>query len=164
MKPVARAVRAGSQPLLSLLGLLLHIANSRPPILREKAFYELKTALLHRFGARDGYDIQRITKTCYACKGTGIYRHEYYGRMLCNRCWSGVYQDSLIKLDRWRLGGYAFHEPADRIEHSAHCELANWRSGGGRKTAASPARTLKATSSIDAGAVTGPLSALTGCS
>jgi hypothetical protein len=55
-----------------LLGFMLHVANTRPPILRTKDFYDLKTALLHRFGAPDGYDIQRITKTCYGCEGTGI--------------------------------------------------------------------------------------------
>jgi hypothetical protein len=39
----------------------------------------------------------------------------------------------LIKLDRWVLGGYIFHEPVDRIEHAAHSKLTAWwrpESGG----------------------------------
>lgn len=161
MNPVARSIRALRKPLLYLLGLPLHVANSRPPVLREQSFYQLKSDLLHRFAEPDGYDIQRIIKTCYACKGTGIYDHRYYGRMRCNRCWSGIYQDSLIKLDRWRLGDYVFHEPIDRIEHSPHNGTALWWR---RKTAANLARRLKDMLSIAAGPVTGPPNVPIGCS
>ena len=113
-------------PLLRLLGLVLHIANSRPPILGTKTFYELKSELTRRFGTPDGYDIQHIQKTCHGCNGTGIYRHAYLGRVSCNRCWDGLYKDSLIKLDRWRLGAHTFHCPVDRIEHASRRLTSPW--------------------------------------
>lgn len=104
------------KPLLSLLGLFLHVANTSPPILRKQEFYALKQGLLVRWGTADGYDIQHIKKECYGCKGTGIYDHDYYGEVTCNRCYEGVYQDAWIKLDRFKLGGYAFHCPTDRVD------------------------------------------------
>jgi len=95
---------------LALLGWVLHIANTRPHVIRDKEFYELKTRLLKRWGEPDGLDLQHIYKPCFTCDGTGK-----YGRQECRKCWgTGAYQEFWTLLQRYKLGGYAFHHPLDR--------------------------------------------------
>lgn len=97
-----------------LLGFILHVANSSPPILRKGDFYELKTWLLQKWGTPDGFDVQHIQKLCWSCDGSGIYKHWRYGRIKCNRCYHGWYQDDYIRLDRYMLGNFLFHHPVKR--------------------------------------------------
>lgn len=103
-----------------IIGLFLHIANSSPPFLWKDEFYSIKRALLKRYGAFVGREIQHIEKTCYTCDGTGIY---YYYRSwdgsihykeLCYRCKNGIYAEYWVLLDKFKLGKYYFHIPRGR--------------------------------------------------
>ena len=94
----------------TLLGWVLHVANTRPHIIRRNEFYELKTKLLKRWGEPDGLDVQHIYKMCWTCDGSGR-----YGRQECRKCYgTGAYQNYYTLLQRYRLGGYSFHRPLDR--------------------------------------------------
>lgn len=108
--------------LLNLLGDVLHIANSRPPLIRQREFYALKDKLLQRYGTSDGFDVQHIKKECWSCDGTGKayrdafvfgqWRSVYVGK--CFRCNNGVYHEFWVRLERYRLGRHTFHIPKER--------------------------------------------------
>lgn len=66
-------------------------------------FYELKLKILLRFGVRDGHDLQKIVKMCYACGGEGNG---------CTRCDDGVYSVRYHPLARFQIEGWVFHAPA----------------------------------------------------
>lgn len=95
-----------------LLGLFLHIANSSPPIIGRKEFYELKTRLLKRWGRLVANDWQHIVKECWNCEGRGTigcYRCRTYGMG------DGIWDEFYVWLERWKLGNYEFHIPRERI-------------------------------------------------
>jgi hypothetical protein len=97
-----------------IIGLLLHIANSSPPILGREEFYAIKTKLLERYGTFVRNDLQYIEKGCFACDGTGRYP-AHYERGFCRRCWgSGLYEAFYVILRLYRLGDYEFHTPTKR--------------------------------------------------
>lgn len=94
-----------------ILGGLLFIANSTP----SRSFYVLKNDLLKRFGTPDGCDIQHIVKWCWSCEQTGIHKG-YYGEQKCFKCdGTGIYDNALIRLLRFRLGSHVFHIPDGSI-------------------------------------------------
>jgi hypothetical protein len=94
--------------------LLLHLANSRPPVC-SRAFYDLKSNLLRRHGRRDGYDVQEIIKKCW-----GPWNHEgdsigCTGKPDCRCGGTGIFRRDIHGLERWRWGGFVFHCPIDRV-------------------------------------------------
>lgn len=108
--PTLDAAARRRQVLLRPLGWLLAVANADPGVHR-RDFYALKDRLLTRFGVCVGEDVQRIVRECwgtsdnYACDGAS-----------CRRCGgTGVWDTSLILLQRWSLGGYVFHRPDRRV-------------------------------------------------
>ncbi len=91
------------------LAVVLHHANSQPPSAAKQEFYELKQAILERYGWRDGDDWQHIFKPCWG--------HHYYGcGDDCEKCGgTGVYSRVYVHLERWRLGTrHVFHRPVKR--------------------------------------------------
>jgi hypothetical protein len=103
------------------LGRLLHLANSDVPLFGNEQFYAIKERMLREWGTRDGEDWQHIRKECWTCHGTGIFSDFGYP-LRCNRCTRGVYDEKWIRLERWRLGGYVFHRPAETY----HCSEPPW--------------------------------------
>ena len=92
----------------STLGLLLHVANTRPPWIGRDRFYALKDALLKRYGTHTGTVVQHIIKECFSCDGTGLWR----GQDTCWKCnGSGIFDEFWTVLDCHELGGYRFHSP-----------------------------------------------------
>ncbi len=98
-----------------LLGLILHHANRRPPILYKTEFYALKTKLLLKRGIRTGTSFQHIKKECFRCDH-GIYHSRYWASY--EPCWvcsgTGVYEEFWTELANYRLGRYSFHIPIER--------------------------------------------------
>lgn len=94
-----------------LLGFILHVANTSPPIgLLKDRFYAMKQRILELFGTLDGHDIQYITKRCWGSYGYAGCQGED-----CPKCGgSGIYNFFWVKLERWQLGSYTFHRPIDR--------------------------------------------------
>lgn len=95
---------------------LLHIANSRPPASKGKRdrFYAMKMRILRRFGTEDGHDLQYIPgKICFSCDGTGDMDDKHD----CYKCGGdGWFKSPVwVLLKRWKLGGYSFHEPLQRL-------------------------------------------------
>ena len=104
------------------IGKLLHVANSYPDAVDKAAFYRMKSIILKRLGTRDGFDIQHIKgKKCFTCGGSGIYTGYHFNsgdewNEPCWRCWGGWYKRPVwVVLDRYRLGGFVFHQPACRL-------------------------------------------------
>lgn len=98
-----------------LKAMLLHYANSQPPINRTE-FYALKERLLRKHGKCVGGDIQEIRKECWGPWG------DQYGERAgclgakCHRCnGTGVFEIKWISLERWEWCGYVFHRPAFRL-------------------------------------------------
>lgn len=97
-----------------LLGLVLHVANTSPPILGRSEFYKLKTQLLQRHGRLVAHDWQHIVKPCWGPDERGC------GEKGCYRCRRrmykpGVWMEFYVWLERWQLGGYEFHVPRERV-------------------------------------------------
>lgn len=108
--------------MIKTIGKLLHVANSYPDAVDKEAFYRMKTIILKRLGTRDGFDIQHFEgKICWSCHGTGVYMgsHTYSGDTwhdICDHCVNGWYKRPVwVVLDRYRLGGFVFHQPAERL-------------------------------------------------
>lgn len=93
------------------LAVVLHHANSQPPSAAKQEFYELKQAILERYGWQDGEDWQKIEHPCW---GESRYDpcHED-----CGKCGgTGIYWRVFVRLERWRLGDrHVFHRPAERF-------------------------------------------------
>ena len=98
-----------------ILGLILHIGNSRPLFGYRDEFYALKTQLLEQYGLFIQQDVQLILKPCWTCDQTGVFTK--YGKW--EACWScagtAFYSRFKSKLDRYELGGYSFHIPRGRV-------------------------------------------------
>lgn len=103
-----------------ILGELLFLANSDPPLPQKRAFYSMKNTILERWASVVEVDLQHIVKPCYYCNGTGwVTRNKYgaddvlYARFeVCPRCGrTGKYDEFWVYLFRYRLGGHEFHSP-----------------------------------------------------
>ncbi len=95
-----------------MIAKLLHIANSDPPSNKHwrDRFYAMKNRIVHRWAKPDGFDLQAFEgKKCWTCGGDGLW--DEYNE--CRRCeGTGWYRSPrVIRLNRWRLGRYTFHEP-----------------------------------------------------
>jgi hypothetical protein len=112
-----------------LLGRFLHLANSDPGFGDErKAFYAIKDRILTRWGEPDGTDVQHIAgKTCFGCDGTGQFVHYSGDQDYCERCGgSGWWRHpAWVVLQRYRLGGYSFHIPRERVYHEPQPNVTN---------------------------------------
>lgn len=88
------------------LGWLLYLANARMSgSVYRRERYALKDRLLHRFGTRVGDDVQHIVEDCWGYYDDG----RCLGRS-CTKCGgTGVYDERVILLERWQLGGRIFH-------------------------------------------------------
>lgn len=85
------------------------IANSGHP----PGFYPFKDRFLKRFATFDGYDQQIITKECWTCEGSGLYRADE----TCRSCGGdGVYRTDKHWLERWILCGSIYHRPLNYSE------------------------------------------------
>lgn len=94
-----------------LIGWLLYNANSSPPMIRRKEFYDLKTRLLQKYATPGPNDFQHFPqKDCFHC-----WSHHHcwdcddFGH--CCRCdGTGIYLPEIwITLHTWTLGGFVFH-------------------------------------------------------
>ena len=78
----------------------------------KRMFYDFKTKFLKEHTLHDGYDLQKITKTCWTCGGSGTHWTE-------DICWScdgtGIYENVNVALSRYVLNGNVFHVPVGRI-------------------------------------------------
>lgn len=107
-----------------LLGELLHLANSRPPLWRSE-FYRIKDRLLILHGKWNGVHLQHIVKECFGCAGEGRKMERWYfgdgewitlkaGR--CARCaGTGKYDEFWVTLRSIQLGRRSFHLPIERF-------------------------------------------------
>jgi hypothetical protein len=79
------------------------LANSHPSNHWKKHWwFPFKEKFLARYAVRDGYDLQIIEHSCYACDGMG-----------CHRCEDGIYSRHEIPLQRWLFpNGDLYHKPA----------------------------------------------------
>jgi hypothetical protein len=91
----------------NILGLLLHIANSKPNSVARHPFYALKVKLLQQYGRLIGYDLQHIVYHCWNCEA---------GCERCNTqgCGNGVWEQVWVRLERWQMGTYIFNVPIRR--------------------------------------------------
>lgn len=127
----------GNAKRFEVIAKLLHIANSEPPGQKvwKDRFYGIKNRILHRWGKRDGIDLQAFDgKRCWSCEGTG----GLYEPCGCYKCdGTGWYRSPrIVQLNRWRLGRYVFHEPGlvvwreakknDKIAFRGYIEHANY--------------------------------------
>lgn len=110
-----------------LIGELLFLANSYPPVLHKREFYEMKDRLLKQFSRQDGYDLQHIQKMCYQCNGTGkvyatISNFGEESQVLKGSCYScngtGIYREFWTVLNRHWVGRRMFHSPQGRLYES----------------------------------------------
>ncbi len=107
---------------LRLYPRLLHEANKEPHLFSKEEFYALKSCVLENLGRADWWDAQYLPGIkCRSCGGSG--RHPKYsqsGKIYdyadCWHCTSGWYKmPKVVKLDRFHLGPYVFHQPDDAI-------------------------------------------------
>ena len=121
--------------MITILGELLHIANSSPPFGWKREFYELKDYLLRRYGTVQEMDLQHIVKECYACNGEKRIAETVlaFGQpftMHTKACWkcagTGTYEEYWVHLLRYQLGKHQFHIPIKRFYDR---ESAGWVSG-----------------------------------
>ena len=120
---------------ITLIGELLHTANSYPPFHWKREFYELKDYLLRRYGTVQEMDLQHIVKECYACNGerriteTVLSFGEPF-KMHTKTCYkcngTGTYEEFWIYLLRYQLGRHTFHIPGKKFYSR---ERAGWISG-----------------------------------
>lgn len=110
-----------------MLSFLLHAANRNIKSEDKEfidAFYKIKDAILKKYGAIDGYDIQHIKgKRCNSCDGHGRHwKYSYttgkrYDYTDCWHCWGGWYKlPKWIALHRIKFGKFIFHRPLKRHE------------------------------------------------
>lgn len=105
-----------------IIARLLWMANTRPPAVHRREFYDLKDRLLHRYAIAVGEDIQRIRKVCWDCDGSGVVNGRWiseaaaYSLAECDRCdGTGIYNTIYVALKRWDFAGYVFHQPQCRL-------------------------------------------------
>ncbi len=92
---------------------LLWLANSDPPYMHKYRFYAMKEKILARYGHCCGEDFQEITLRCNSCHGTG----GLYEPGGCYKCGGdGIYRRYWVRLIRWAIGDYVFHQPAERLD------------------------------------------------
>lgn len=92
-----------------LLAFLLHRANSDPPTLTRREFYELKDRLLDRYARKVGAEIQEIVDECYGWGFAGC------AGAKCTKCGgTGVWQQFWVMLHVFQWGRYEFHRPGQR--------------------------------------------------
>jgi hypothetical protein len=96
-----------------VVGWLLHHANQCPPLLYREEFYRLKDQLCNRFGSWERAELQHILKDCWDCDSgfvvvKGCRKCLMYGKR------PGVWDEFWVRLERWNVGGYAFHKPTLR--------------------------------------------------
>ena len=104
--------------------LLLHLANSRPPSVHSREFYDFKRLLLMKRGRRVGEDVQEIIKPCYGRRG-GEYG-DFDGctkRPDCRCRGTGIFDRRRYYLQRWQWGGFIFHCPVDVWGGFAHHKI-----------------------------------------
>lgn len=91
------------------VGWLLRIANAHPRITQRHDFYELKDALLSRFGEQMAHwDLQHIVKPCWGPGQEGCLKEH------CRRCMgTGIYEQKWVRLNRWIVGNNVFHRPVE---------------------------------------------------
>lgn len=94
---------------INRLAVVLHHANAQPPSSAKQEFYELKQAILERYGWRDGDDWQHIVKPCWGTRYEDCTQE-------CDKCGgTGVYDRAFVHLERWRIGdSHVFHKPVKR--------------------------------------------------
>ena len=87
------------------------------------SFYPYKAQILKRYGVPDGYDVQRIKKECWVCKGEGVSFNPFSQRnpgltlVFCRHCnGTGLYRNSTHYLQRYRLGDRIYHTPTPKDE------------------------------------------------
>jgi hypothetical protein len=99
--------------IIRFLSWLLWLANARMRTAYDsERAYRMKDRILRRFGKIVGEDIQRISRICYSCDGSGSYDFDED----CRRCrGTGVFDERWFRLERWELGGRIFHRPAGMI-------------------------------------------------
>jgi hypothetical protein len=99
--------------MIRFLSWLLWLANARMRTAYDsERAYRMKDRILRRFGQSVGEDIQRISRMCYSCDGSGSYDFDED----CRRCrGTGVFDERWFRLERWELGGRIFHRPAGMI-------------------------------------------------
>ena len=89
------------------------VANANPQV----GFYDFKKRFLRRFAVQDGYDLQRIDKTCWKCEGSGFYTSQEE----CRSCGgSGIHHTNEHWLERWNLQGTVYHVP--RHHSDVYCQ------------------------------------------
>lgn len=91
----------------AIIGALLHVANSSPPVIGRRQFYDLKTSLLHRYGRLVTNEWQHIVKECWDCE-KGCRKCNRYGKG------GGIWDEFWVWLELWELGGHSFHIPRQR--------------------------------------------------
>ena len=132
----------------SVLSVLLHRANAIAPNQDQDikhSFYAIKNRILIRYAeAESVMDVQKIVRECYRCHGLGMwgaYRRD--GGYPCSKCkGTGVYRTDYFGLARYNLAGRMFHRPVrewnalppdtsitieGRIQH-AHPGASGWES------------------------------------
>lgn len=112
-----------------MIAKILHVCNTAPDCFGSKEdFYALKSRLLGRYGAPDGYDVQKISgKECWSCNGTGVFTHMSGTRDTCFKCYgSGWHKHPVwVTLKRYRWGRYVFHTPEDRSYKEPQPDVTN---------------------------------------
>lgn len=100
--------------MLPFLRKQLYLANAANYPGKREYFYPLKNKLIRKYGKYDGYDVQRINKTCWHCGGSGI--DPYDEDDSCHKCdGTGIYDTKIVYLERYLIKGdnYVYHSPRD---------------------------------------------------
>lgn len=111
--------------LAPIVGWALHQANCRPPVASRTEFYALKVRLCEQFGWWERAELQHVVKKCWECGGRGWNEYEYFEtvsrrflktRSNCQFCARGVYREFWVRLEKWKVGGFVFHQPTIRYD------------------------------------------------
>lgn len=120
--------------ILNLLGFVLHIANSDPPRLRQPRddFFDLKDAILKRYGTLLTAEIQHIKKECWLCGGSGKFERWDGNFEPCRKCGgTGIFDEFWVILSKYRLGRHCFHMPVVKY-HRRDLDAKGYRSPEGQ--------------------------------
>lgn len=99
--------------MISPLRHLLRVANSSPPPITRREFYNLKDRLLRSRAVFRGHDLQEIIQPCWGPYDRIHGHHIGCQGGCCPRCGgSGVYDKRWVRLERWDWGGSLFHIPS----------------------------------------------------
>lgn len=105
--------------LLNLLGYIVHIVNSNPPLEMRWAFYTSKRRICQRFGERwlpD--DIQYIIKHCWHCESWKRCDECEYLHTCCQCGGTHIYREYWVRLARYSIGRYLFHFPLGKMHQA----------------------------------------------